>query len=413
MNKTRGNFCRGAEEEGAIRGNMAAGTSPLGKLQQEKSRMIQARKTLKWRDKVLTAAIRRCHIELAERTSFGKIEASKDAVEAAWNEFNHATARYCMHAGGDLSRKELDEQPEEARRAWYEWKAISNMMDEVVDKAEEYLEESATRENYCDDEDGGNELDAEMEVRLWVEQLSIMSKVNEMALEVSAANEMNANEVNDVNKVNEESTVNKVNEESTVNEDDRVVCNFKEVAPEVSNLMIKEVELHIAHKAQVEIIAEALEEQNGAKVWEPGESGVAKVEEVKSDVNVEAKVEVFGMKEVKNLKDEDKVEVFNAKVNNGKVGLRLYDKKAEVNQSHPANWDPGEPVNAKEEIEMLEVKEAEILVNIINKVGLQLSVKEVRLSSGAIKKALLVVLFLLRFVNRCRPDCPIEVSDYG
>ena len=25
MNKTRGNFCRGAEEEGAIRGNMAAG----------------------------------------------------------------------------------------------------------------------------------------------------------------------------------------------------------------------------------------------------------------------------------------------------------------------------------------------------------------------------------------------------
>ena len=93
--------------------------------------------------------------------------------------------------------------------------------------------------------------------------------------------------------------------------------------------------------------------------------------------------------------------------------LRLYDKKAEVKQSRPANWDPGELVNAKEEIEMLDVKEAEILVNIINKVGLQLSVKEVRSSSGAIKKALLMVLFLLRFVNRCRPDCPIELSDYG
>merc|ERR1719454_1611949 len=108
---------------------MAAGTSPLGKLQQEKSRMIQARKTLKLRDKVLTAAIRRCHVELAKRTSFGKIEASKDAVEAAWKEYNHAIARYCMYAGGDLvRRKELDEQPEEARRAWYEWKALTDMM---------------------------------------------------------------------------------------------------------------------------------------------------------------------------------------------------------------------------------------------------------------------------------------------
>ena len=29
------------------------------------------------------------------------------------------------------------------------------------------------------------------------------------------------------------------------------------------------------------------------------------------------------MKEVKNLKDDNKVKVFDAKVNNGKVGLRL------------------------------------------------------------------------------------------
>ena len=104
------------------------------------------------------SAIRRCQIELAKRKSLRDIEASKDAVETAWNKFNHATARYCMHAGGVLlSRKELDEQPEEARRAWYEWKALSNMMDEVVDKAEEYVEESATRENYCDDKDSGND----------------------------------------------------------------------------------------------------------------------------------------------------------------------------------------------------------------------------------------------------------------
>ena len=115
---------------------------------------------------------------------------------------------------------------------------------------------------------------------------------------------------------------------------------------------------------------------------------------------------------MKNLKDEDKLEAFNAKVNSGKVGLRLYDKKAEAKQSRPANWDPGELPDAKDQMEMLDVEEVVNLVN-IDKVGLQLSVKEVRSSSGAIKKALLVVLFLLRFVNRCRPDCPIEVSDYG
>ena len=119
------------------------------------------------------------------------------------------------------------------------------------------------------------------------------------------------------------------------------------------------------------------------------------------------------MKEVKNLKDDDKVEVFNAKVNDGKVGLRLlYDKKAEAKQSRPANWDPGELPDAKDQMEMLDVEEVVNLVN-IDKVGLQLSVKEVRSSSGAIEKALLIVLFLLRFVNGFRRKCPIDLSDYG
>ena len=111
----------------------------------------------------------------------------------------------------------------------YEWKVLTDMMEQVVDKAEEYLE-SATKENSWDelhdDEDGGNELDAEVEVRLWVEQLSTMSKVNEMALEVSAANEVNANEVNDVIKVNEVSTVNEVNQ-------NEVNVNVNEVKVEV------------------------------------------------------------------------------------------------------------------------------------------------------------------------------------
>merc|ERR1719209_1650916 len=154
--------------------------------------MIQARKTLEKRDRVLTAAIRRCHVELAKRKSLRDIEASKDEVEAAWKEFNQANSRYCVSAGWVAYRKE--EQPEEVRRASYEWKVLTDMMEQVVDKAEEYLE-SATRENsrdeLCEDEDGGNELDAEVEVQRWVEQVSIMSKVNEMALEVSAANEMN------------------------------------------------------------------------------------------------------------------------------------------------------------------------------------------------------------------------------
>ena len=57
---------------------------------------------------------------------------------------------------------------------------------------------------------------------------------------------------------------------------------------------------------------------------------MAKFDEVMSDVNVEAKVEVFGMKEVKNLKDDNKVEVFDAKVNSSKVGLRLSKKEARL-----------------------------------------------------------------------------------
>jgi len=329
-------------------------------------KLIQAKKALEMRDRVLTAAIRRCHVELAKKESFWDIEASKDAVEAAWKEFNHANARYCARAGWGPPF-EKDKQPEEVRRAGYEWKVLTDMMEQVVDKAEEYLE-SATKENsrdeLCEDEDGGNELDAEVGIQRWVEQLSTMSKVNEMALEVFAANEMNANEVNDVNKVNEVSNVNKVNE---VN---------------VSEVNVSKVNVN--------------------------------AEEVKFDVKVEAKVEVFGMKEVKNLKDDNKVEVFDAEVNNGKVRLRLISKKAEVEQSRPAKWDPGQLFGAKDQMEMLNVEEAEILVN-INKVGLQLFMKEVWSSGGAIEKALLIVMFLLkeRFVNSFSPLSVIELSEYG
>ena len=81
-------------------------------------------------------------------------------------------------------------------------------------------------------------------------------------------------------------------------------------------------------------------------------------------------------------------------------------------QSRCANWDPGEVLDAKDQMEMLDMEEVANLMN-IGKVGLQLSVKEVRTSSGAIKKALLIVMFLLRFENGFRRKCPIEFSDYG
>ena len=82
-------------------------------------------------------------------------------------------------------------------------------------------------------------------------------------------------------------------------------------------------------------------------------------------------------------------------------------------QSRCANWDPGELYDAKALTEMSEAKE-EILVN-IGKVGLQLSVTEVRSCGGAIEKALLFVLFLLkaRFVNGFSPLSVVELSDYG
>ena len=120
--------------------------------------------------------------------------------------------------------------------------------------------------------------DAEHEIRLWM------------------------NEVNMRNEVN-------------MNEESGVVCDIKEVVPEVS----------VVNKVNEEA---------------PEASAMNKVNK-ENDVNVEAKVEVSGMKEVKSLKDGNKVEVFDAKVNNGKVVLRLCDKKAEAKQSRPANWDPG------------------------------------------------------------------------
>merc|ERR1719192_877074 len=194
-----------------------------------------------------------------------------------------------------------------------------------------------------------------------------MSKVNEVALEVSNVNEVNVSEGN----------MNEVNDESTVNEACCIARNIKEVAPGVVPYsMIKEVELHMAHNVQVESGAKVQVEQNGDKF-----------DEVKSDVNVETKVEVFGMKELKDLEDDEEVE----------MRLPLMMKVTE--QSRCANWDPGELLDVKDQMEMLNVEEVTILVNIIDKVGPRLFMKEVWSSGGATEKALLIVMFLLRFDN--------------
>ena len=118
------------------------------------------------------------------------------------------------------------------------------------------------------------------------------------------------------------------------------------------------------------------------------------------DFSAKVQVEEFSMKKVKISEEDKKIE-------------RLLPSK-EVKESCHANWDPGELFDAKAQVEMLDAKEAEFLMN-IDKVRLQLFMKEVWSSGGAIEKALLIVMLLLkeRFVNNFTPLSVIEISDYG
>ena len=117
MIKTRGTNERNQQAEPMRGTKERKGGEPQA--QENKSKLIKAKKTLERRDRVLTAAIRRCHVELAKKESLRDIDASKNQVEAAWKEFNHANARYCARAGWGPPF-EKDKQPEEARRALYE-----------------------------------------------------------------------------------------------------------------------------------------------------------------------------------------------------------------------------------------------------------------------------------------------------
>ena len=222
----------------------------------------------------------------------------------------------------------------------------------------------------CEDEDGGNELDAK------VEQLSTMNEDsgevewslsghhrpegmrNFEKVEVSVMDEVNVSKENEVN-VNKENdvNVNKVNEESTINEDSGEVCDAKE------------------------------------------EMRKGKSPEVlqKFDFPVKVHMEEFGVKEVMQIED-----------------LKMKE------ESRHASWDPGESVNAKAQTEMLDAKEEKILVN-NGKVKLRGDVNWMVFYAAmelyAIvlfnAKEMLVAFSLSRFVNGFRRDCPIELSDYG
>merc|ERR1719370_852161 len=141
---------------------------------------------------------------------------------------------------------------------------------------------------------------------------------------------MNANEVNDVNKVNEESTVNEVNvnevnanevnademnEESTMNEDSVEVCGVKEE-------MSKGKSLEIEAKVEVNKKSEEVVMAKPPKVPQ------------RFDFAPKVQVEEFGMEEVKKLEDEEEVK----------------------EESRHGSWDPGELVNAKAHMEMFNVK---------------------------------------------------------
>jgi len=104
------------------------------------------------------------------------------------------------------------------------------------------------------------------------------------------------------------------------------------------------------------------------------------------DFAPKVQVEEFGMKEVKNLEDDDE-----------EVEKSLPPSK-DVKESRHANWDPGEV--AKEQIEMLDVEEVAILVKDDNKVGLRLFNKvEVMQRGDVTTKVLLSAMMLCNFVR--------------
>merc|ERR1719192_1164804 len=140
-----------------------------------------------------------------------------------------------------------------------------------------------------------------------------------------------------------EVNVNKVNEDSSVYEVSGVVCGVKEE-------MSKGKSLEIEAKVEVKEKSEEVVTAKPPDVLQ------------RFDFTAKVQVEEFSMKEVKKSQEDKEVEIL--------------PPMEEVKESRPANWDPGELVDAKAQVEMLDAKEAGIPVN-IDKVGLQMFMKEV------------------------------------
>ena len=220
------------------------------------------------------------------------------------------------------------------------------MVERVFTKAEKYL---AKAEKYAEAEMGPERWAMAVKYReaKVAPEVSAVDKVNKVAPEVSAVGEVN---VNDVKKENE--------------------VNVKEAKSDID----------------VEAKEEVLDADKSSRVVK------GKPLEVPQRYDFAAKVqevEESGMKGEKNLKG---------------------DKRVEVKKSCRPNWDPGEFVDAKAQVERLDAK-----------VGLRgdanwkafCDAMELHLIVLFNVKEMLIVLFPLRFVNGFRRECPIEPSDYG
>ena len=89
--------------------------------------------------------------------------------------------------------------------------------------------------------------------------------------------------------------------------------------------------------------------------------------------------------EVKNSQEDKKVE-------------RLPPSQEAEEESRHVNWDPGELIDTKAQVEMLDAKEAEILVN-DDKTGLRLIKTEARLRGDVNVKVLFDAMALYNFVR--------------
>ena len=163
--------------------------------------------------------------------------------------------------------------------------------------------------------------------------------------------------------------MNKVNEDSSVYEDSGEVCGVKEEMSKGKSLEI-EAKVEVKEKSEEEVTAKPPDVLQ------------------RFDFTAKVQVEELGMEEVKNSQEDKKVE-------------RLPPSQEAEEESRHVNCDPGELIDTKAQVEILDAKEVEILVMDDNKVGLRLfNMKvEVMQRGDVITKVLLSAMMLCNFVR--------------